>query len=162
MRNKLDIYSPFDGKIKYALRTKSDYGYRLYIEYDQCIMMFAHLEDFYVKEGQEVKAGEVIGKMGNTGYGSGTHLHVSAFSKRSPKLTAEWAVDPTFYLKLSKVYITNTKVSNPFGSKYRNPKLKIHEGLDFGTELIPGWEKGNIDPLYQDYLLKEKHPEYYE
>lgn len=162
-KNKLDVYSPLQGQIKYCLRDlRSDYGRRVYIEYDQCIMMFAHLEEIYVKEGDHVEPGQVIGKMGKTGYSPSIHLHVSQFNKRAPKLTAKYAQDPTFTLKLAEYYVTNTKVSNGFGSKYCNPKLKMHEGIDFsGTKTILNWEDKKIDPLYQDYRLKKDYPEDY-
>ena len=160
-KDKYDVYSPMKGKVKYTLKTKSDYGNRLYIDFGKCIMMFAHLSIFYVKEGQEVEAGELIGEMGETGYSEGIHLHISAFSKYTKTLTAKDATDPTYFLQLADYYPTNTKVSNPYGSKYCNPKLKKHEGIDMGTKLILGWEDTKINPLTQDYLVKEKHPEFF-
>lgn len=159
---KLGVYSPNKGKVKYALKTKSDYGYRVYIEYVDCIMMFAHLAEFFVKEGQEIEAGEMIGLIGATGYGSSAHLHISAFNKRAPRLTAEFAIDPTFTLKLAPYYPTNSFVSNGFGSKFCNPKLEAHEGIDFSaTKFIPNWEQKYIDPLYQDYRIERDYPEEY-
>lgn len=158
----LDVYSPLEGVVKFVLKTPSDYGYRVYVTYKNCILMFAHLSEIFVKEGQTVDAGTVLGLMGNTGYGGDVHLHVSAFNKRAQKLTAEYAMDPTFILKLAKHVCTNTLVSNPYGSKYCNPKLKSHEGIDFsGHKPITGWDTDSIGPLHQDYLLQEKHPEFY-
>jgi len=148
-KHKLDVYSPAKGVVKYALKDlKSDYGRRVYIEYDTCIMLFAHLESFIVREGQEIRPGELLGTMGNTGYGDDVHL--------------EYAIDPTFFLKLSAHYVTNSKISNGFGSKYCNPKLKGHEGVDYsGTNMITGWTEKVIDPLFQDYRLKNMYPEEY-
>ena len=37
--------------------------------------MYAHLSSTYVKTGQEVKAGQVIGRQGDTGNATGEHLH---------------------------------------------------------------------------------------
>ena len=38
--------------------------------------MYAHLVDYgYVKEGQAVEMGQVIGRMGTSGYSTGCHLH---------------------------------------------------------------------------------------
>lgn len=36
---------------------------------------YAHLKDVYVRVGQAVTMGDVIGAMGNSGYSTGTHLH---------------------------------------------------------------------------------------
>ena len=37
--------------------------------------MFAHLDDWDVQTGQEIPPGTTIGKLGNTGVGTGAHLH---------------------------------------------------------------------------------------
>jgi len=159
MKELLDIYSPMKGKVKYALPAgTSAYGNRVYITYDTCILMFAHLDEFFVKVGQEVSAGELIGKMGNTGYSPSTHLHVSAFNLRARKLTASYTVDPTYILELADYYCVNTLCSNGFGSKYCNPKLVSHEGIDFsGIHAIDNYQ-GTINPLTQDYRVKANYP----
>ena len=36
---------------------------------------YAHLQNFNIKEGQQVSKGDVIGFLGNTGKSTGPHLH---------------------------------------------------------------------------------------
>ena len=52
---------------------------------------YCHLAERKVSAGQRVKAGDVIGIMGNTGYSFGKHLHFEVRIGGSP-------VDPTPYL----------------------------------------------------------------
>jgi murein DD-endopeptidase MepM/ murein hydrolase activator NlpD len=40
-----------------------------------CTTVYMHLSKIYVTEGQKVPAGQAIGKEGNTGHGTGAHLH---------------------------------------------------------------------------------------
>ena len=39
------------------------------------VYYFGHLSEIYVKKNQKVKITDVIGKEGNTGYSTGSHLH---------------------------------------------------------------------------------------
>ena len=42
---------------------------------DGTVTVYGHMDSFSVYEGQEVKAGEQIARMGNRGESTGTHLH---------------------------------------------------------------------------------------
>lgn len=42
-------------------------------------VIYAHLEKFYVKEGDILKTGARIGRMGNTGQSTAKHLHIGCF-----------------------------------------------------------------------------------
>jgi len=166
-REQDDVYSPLDGIVKYALTTESSYGNRVYIDYGNNILMFAHLAEFYVSDKETVKAGQLIGKIGDTGYSPSKHLHISAFTKRAKALNARNTVNPTYVLKLAKYWPTNTIVSNGYGSKFFNKVLiekgiYSHEGIDFSyIHTIDGWETRHIDPLDQDLRLKKDYPDEY-
>lgn len=53
---------------------------------------YMHLSSFGIAEGQQVRRGEVIGRVGNTGISSGPHLHWGIYVNGV-------AVDPAFWLK---------------------------------------------------------------
>ena len=53
--------------------------------------LYGHLSELYVKAGQTVQQGDVIGRVGSTGLSTGSHLH---FELRLPSATSWYAVDP--------------------------------------------------------------------
>ena len=53
--------------------------------------LYGHLSELYVKAGQTVLQGEVIGRVGSTGLSTGPHLH---FELRQPSNGGWQAVDP--------------------------------------------------------------------
>lgn len=54
----------------------SGYGRRVIIDHGNgYTTLYAHLSAEYVKEGQKIAKGEVLGVMGSTGRSTGTHLH---------------------------------------------------------------------------------------
>ncbi len=64
------------------------------IEEETYFMLYAHLEEIKVKEGDVIKAGEIIGKGGETGNSSGAHLH---FELRQEEDTSQKAINPFPY-----------------------------------------------------------------
>ncbi len=71
-----DIYAAADGKVVKVKFGSTGYGYHVIIDHGNSVhTCYAHCSDIFVKEGQEVKAGDLIASMGSTGNSTGTHLH---------------------------------------------------------------------------------------
>lgn len=75
--NKLgtEIKSATDGKVYKTQSMDKYYGNNIEIEKDGVIFKYAHLSEIKVKEGDEIKQGDIIGLMGSTGMSTGSHLH---------------------------------------------------------------------------------------
>ena len=69
------------------------YGLAIEVEHDgpRRRTLYGHLSELYVKEGDRVRQGEVIGRVGSTGLSTGPHLH---FELRLPGDGGWVAVDP--------------------------------------------------------------------
>ena len=69
------------------------YGLAIEVEHDRPRRrtLYGHLSELYVKEGDRVRQGEVIGRVGSTGLSTGPHLH---FELRLPGDGGWVAVDP--------------------------------------------------------------------
>lgn len=60
-----------------------------------CVTKYAHLDKIYVNMGQKVAAGDQVGFEGNTGVGTGAHLH---FEIRSGTGQGDQVFDPEQYI----------------------------------------------------------------
>ncbi len=69
------------------------YGLTVEVEHDspRRRTLYAHLSELFVKAGDRVRQGEVIGRVGSTGMSTGPHLH---FELRLPQDGGWVAVDP--------------------------------------------------------------------
>ncbi len=91
-----NIYASLSGTVIFAesystfgklIRIRHDNGYETY---------YAHLDEILVKEGEQVRQGQLIGRSGNTGFTTGPHFH---FELRKPNGSP---VDPLKYIYKEK------------------------------------------------------------
>jgi murein DD-endopeptidase MepM/ murein hydrolase activator NlpD len=72
----IKIYASGDGKVVDAAMSRQGYGREVYIDHGfGYTSRYAHLLKIHVKSGQQVKRGQLIGELGNTGRSTGPHLH---------------------------------------------------------------------------------------
>lgn len=92
------ILATADGVVKERWLYHWTYGRFLILEHENGIQTrYAHLAKTVVKAGDEIKKGDVIGYLGNTGISTGPHLHYEIRKNNIP-------VDPLNYIK---GYLTN-------------------------------------------------------
>lgn len=74
---KGDPITPFmPGTVAYAGEIFWGFGKHVVVDHgDNITSIYAHLDKINVKEGQDVKPGDVIGLEGSTGWSTGDHLH---------------------------------------------------------------------------------------
>ena len=71
-----EIYATGDGVVEEVTQNAWGYGREIVINHGFGYKTrYAHLSKFMVKEGQQVKRGETIGLVGNSGKSTGPHLH---------------------------------------------------------------------------------------
>ena len=69
-----DIVAALDGIVEVA-SSEGDYGKHFKIKKDDVCLVYAHCSELLKKQGDTVKQGEVIAKVGATGNVTGPHLH---------------------------------------------------------------------------------------
>lgn len=80
-----DVFATGNGRVRLAGREK---GYGNCIDIDHgynYLTRYAHLSEILVKPGEEVKRGQLIGKVGSTGKSTGPHLHYEVRYKDNPQ-----------------------------------------------------------------------------
>lgn len=74
------VKAPANGKVVLAAKGFKLHGNTVCLDHGQGVVSFyIHLQKILVKTGDMVKAGDVIGKVGQTGRANGPHLHFSLY-----------------------------------------------------------------------------------
>lgn len=84
-KNGTPVFATADGKVVAADR-KSSYGNCIDIDHGyNYTTRYAHLSKVLVKSGEDVKRGQLIGRVGSTGKSTGPHLHYEVRFKDEPQ-----------------------------------------------------------------------------
>jgi len=88
------IHAPFDGTVTYVhvnpvtnrpgITGKSPAGMIVFRRDDGMMVVYAHVQDIRVKEGDQVKSGDVIAFGGNNGVARNPYIHVGAYQGLEP------------------------------------------------------------------------------
>ena len=84
------IFAPADGVVKRAYYIG---GFGNHIKLDHASgysTTFAHLSKIFVRHGQKVNRGDIIGETGNTGRSTAPHLHYEVHYRGTPKNPADF------------------------------------------------------------------------
>ncbi len=80
-----EVYVTGDGKVAEVTSEHSGYGRMITVDHGYgYTTVYAHLTRFNVKPGQNVKRGEIIGFVGNTGTSTAPHLHYEVHKNGEP------------------------------------------------------------------------------
>ncbi len=196
-KSSLDyIIAYADGKVvalknDYSTNDRSGNSYGNYVKIKHSngyFTLYAHLKynSIPVKIGDEIKKGQIIGYMGNTGHSTGAHLHFEVRNENDQK------IDPTPYLEkdiilkaenacqqmqkaLNLQYNCGLDEDGHFGPKtstacnkyqlYKNKKAPIHikwlQGrlIELGYSCGPAGIDGNFGPdtLEAVYKFQKDH-----
>ena len=79
------IFSPADGAVKRAYYI-GGFGNHIKLEHSSGYSTtYAHLSKIFVRHGQKIKRGDIIGETGNTGRSTAPHLHYEVHYRGTPK-----------------------------------------------------------------------------
>jgi murein DD-endopeptidase MepM/ murein hydrolase activator NlpD len=96
------VFAAGDGKVR-KLEYRADYGNMIVIDHGHGVYTrYAHLESFgYIRKGDPVRAGDFIGRMGNTAdIVLPRHLHYEVLTGRWGRTTGSFALTPVDVLTL--------------------------------------------------------------
>ena len=138
-----DIVSHSDGVVETVVKNinYNTYGTNnkilgnyILIKHDNFYTLYAHLEYNTIKlnKGDRVVKGQIIGRMGNTGYSNGAHLHFEMKDINNNK------IDPINYLDKDYNYINN------------DDNIKYLKNEKNNTSIVDALKQINIDSSFNN------------
>lgn len=139
------LLAEFDGTTTEGFDAFNDgYGNKVEIvNTDGRRVVYAHLRQFYVKPGEEVKQGDVIGITGSSGGSRVPHLHIEIRKSNTEETGLDYTIDPLTVLPKINLNKLNRKFTlKPYVGLWE--KLASQEPWEFSKDDIPYSE----DPFY--------------
>ncbi|XJZ26081.1 peptidoglycan DD-metalloendopeptidase family protein [Bacillota bacterium Lsc_1132] len=131
------------------------YGNVVFIKHPNgYVTVYAHLNSRLVTEGQAVKKGEIIGKMGQTGQATGVHLHFETHQKEWT-FEKKYALDPEKLLGTAKMGEVVQAGAIQDGESVLEASSRLHgqEGSQKVSVQVQNQNQSqNVQP--SDYLVK--------
>lgn len=152
-KDEQEVHAAMDGTV-INVANEGTKGYGRYIRLQHTgneQTIYAHLSRQDVKIGQKIKAGQVIGRTGNTGFSTGPHLHFGwrqkGWDKNYNNGYAGYA-DPLPYLRaIDSVSAQQEQNNNQSNTIIMNENMRkfLQEktGVDFGSTLSEA-EQNNV------------------
>lgn len=130
---KMEIGEPIkavgEGTIRLADYGNLNAGRTVFIDMENGkTLIYGHLNDFTVQNGQHVNVGELIGHAGNTGFSTGSHLHFSV--KEGGRY-----LDPSSYLE----NIQHMNDANFIAQQATHMKINFFDYMHQHMDLVGGF-----------------------
>lgn len=152
------LYAPYDGVVIWEGRHKNG-EIALWLEVDDYVLEFGHLNQTIVNIGDNVIVGQQIGVTGNSGYSTGPHLHVSCFPRGQENI---WPRQTNGIFNRAFVDFETWEKAAPYPFKYSiGQQVQLIKEAPNMTQSIGGVEgsklpEGLIDEV--DQLSNSKAP----
>lgn len=101
-----NVYATGDGTVTFVQFSRTGYGNEIVIDHAFGFgSRYAHLNQILVTDGQKIRRGQIIGKVGQTGRVTGPHLHYEVLYENRP-------VNPEYYFDNSLTTDEYNKILN--------------------------------------------------
>lgn len=152
------IYATQDGVVKFAGKA-GGYGNQIQLNHGAGTQTrYSHLSAFDVQDGQRVNKGQVIGRMGQTGTATGTHLHYEVLvnGKKVDPRAGRFPFDPGAVAQAAE---KAAQALEDFGGRASESIQQISERYDAQPRLIDQVARSTrqLDAIIQD--LNDRKPE---
>ncbi|RJR16466.1 M23 family metallopeptidase [Candidatus Microgenomates bacterium] len=104
------IYAIDEGIVEFADNSYFGYGKHVIIAHDKNITsLYAHMSEIVTSAGKNVTRGEMIGKIGSTGWATGDHLHLEMYQNGTPINPLEVLPDKPEEIRLDGAFFVATQ-----------------------------------------------------